>query len=73
MCGRYSLTTDARKLAEHFDLRESAIPEQLQLFERYNIAPSQPVPIIRQNLDNHKREFVLVNWGLIPIPLKTRA
>jgi putative SOS response-associated peptidase YedK len=31
---------------------------------RYNIAPTQPVPIVR--LDNGRRSFALVRWGLIP-------
>jgi putative SOS response-associated peptidase YedK len=31
---------------------------------RYNIAPTQPVPIVR--VFEGKREFALVRWGLIP-------
>jgi putative SOS response-associated peptidase YedK len=31
---------------------------------RYNIAPTQPVPIVR--IFEGKREFALVRWGLIP-------
>jgi putative SOS response-associated peptidase YedK len=33
---------------------------------RYNIAPTQPVLIIRQNLKEPRRELSLVRWGLIP-------
>jgi putative SOS response-associated peptidase YedK len=33
---------------------------------RYNIAPTQPVPVIRQNLKEPRRELSLVRWGLIP-------
>ena len=33
---------------------------------RYNIAPTQPVPIIRQNPKEPRRELSLVQWGLIP-------
>ena len=33
---------------------------------RYNIAPTQPVPIIRQNPKEPVRELSLVRWGLIP-------
>ena len=32
----------------------------------YNIAPTQPVPIIRQNPKEPRRELSLVRWGLIP-------
>ena len=33
---------------------------------RYNIAPTQPVPIVRQNPKEPVRELSLVRWGLIP-------
>jgi putative SOS response-associated peptidase YedK len=35
------------------------------LAARYNIAPTQPVPIVRQD-HNGRRAMVLVRWGLIP-------
>jgi putative SOS response-associated peptidase YedK len=35
---------------------------------RHNIAPTQPVPIVR--LFEGRREFVLVRWGLIPAWVK---
>ena len=33
---------------------------------RYNIAPTQPVPVIRQNPTEPRRELSLMRWGLIP-------
>ena len=33
---------------------------------RYNIAPTQPIPIIRQNPKKPVRELFLLRWGLIP-------
>ena len=33
---------------------------------RYNIAPTQSVPVIRQNPKEPRREFSLLRWGLIP-------
>jgi putative SOS response-associated peptidase YedK len=36
---------------------------------RYNIAPSQPVAIVR-NTPKHEREMALVRWGLIPAWVK---
>ena len=33
---------------------------------RYNIAPTQPVPVIRQNPKEPRRELSLMRWGLIP-------
>jgi putative SOS response-associated peptidase YedK len=33
---------------------------------RFNIAPTQPIPVIRQNPKEPVRELSLVRWGLIP-------
>ncbi len=33
---------------------------------RYNIAPTQPIPVIRQNPKEPVRELSLARWGLIP-------
>ena len=33
---------------------------------RYNIAPTQAVPVIRQNAKEPRRELSLVRWGLVP-------
>jgi putative SOS response-associated peptidase YedK len=33
---------------------------------RYNIAPTQPIPVIRQNPKEPRRELSLMRWGLIP-------
>jgi putative SOS response-associated peptidase YedK len=38
--------------------------EQPNFPPRYNIAPTQPIPVVR--LDNGRRSFALVRWGLIP-------
>ena len=38
--------------------------EQPNFPPRYNIAPTQPVPIVR--LNNGRRQFALLRWGLIP-------
>lgn len=61
MCGRYSLKTPADTLAEHFQL---TTPPPLP--PRYNIAPSQPIAIVRIHAPQENRECVLVRWGLIP-------
>ena len=59
MCGRYTLRTTAREIAEVFE-----VPEVPELPARYNIAPTQDVPVIR--LGDGGREFALLHWGLIP-------
>ena len=60
MCGRYFLHSSADKLASLCG--EMPMPV---LEARYNIAPTQPVPIVRQNPAG-RREMVLLRWGLIP-------
>lgn len=60
MCGRYTLKADCEVLAEHFDLSEMP-----SLEPRYNIAPSQPVPVVRL-AEGDGRELPLLRWGLIP-------
>jgi putative SOS response-associated peptidase YedK len=61
MCGRYSLTTELDRAISHFQAEPL-----VKLAPRYNIAPTQPVPVVHQNLDNHRRELTLMHWGLIP-------
>ena len=60
MCGRYFLHSTADKLSKLFG--EMPMP---MLEARYNIAPTQPVPVVRQDAAG-RREMVLVRWGLIP-------
>lgn len=61
MCGRYRLTAKERYIRDHFGLDEDLAWES-----RWNIAPSQPVPIIRQEHQTPRRTFQLARWGLIP-------
>lgn len=60
MCGRYSLTQPIKTLKEHF----KAIAVALEHDARYNIAPSQPVPIVLNG--EQEREIHTLRWGLIP-------
>lgn len=57
---RYVLHEDPYALGEHFSIR---VKENFP--PRYNIAPSQPVPIIRETRERG-RELVLVRWGFVP-------
>ena len=67
MCGRYFLTTPGAVLAEAFGL--AAAPE---LTPRWNVAPSQRVPIVRASAAGG-RELALVRWGLVPFWAKEAA
>jgi putative SOS response-associated peptidase YedK len=62
MCGRYRLSRRKQLIEEYFD----AGPFEDEWAPRYNIAPTQPVPVIRQNPKEPVRELSLLRWGLIP-------
>lgn len=68
MCGRYRLTAKERYIRDHFDLNEDP-----SWAPRWNIAPTQQVPIIRQHPKEPKRTYSLVRWGLIPYWAKDRS
>ena len=62
MCGRYRLSRRKQILEEHFD----SVSGNEDWSPRYNIAPTQLVPVIRQNPKEPVRELSLFRWGLIP-------
>jgi len=59
MCGRYTVTSAPAALRALF-----GYAEQPNFPPRYNVAPTQPIAIIR--LADGKRQFALVRWGLLP-------
>jgi putative SOS response-associated peptidase YedK len=69
MCGRYRLSRRKQLVEEYFDAGSG----EEEWNPRYNIAPTQPVPIIRQHPKEPRRELSLVRWGLIPCWAKDAA
>jgi putative SOS response-associated peptidase YedK len=63
MCGRYSITTAPEAMRRLFGYQE-----QPNFPPRYNVAPTQPIPIVR--LFEGKRGYALVRWGLLPAWVK---
>jgi putative SOS response-associated peptidase YedK len=59
MCGRYMVISSPEAIRRLF-----GYPEQPNFPPRYNVAPTQPVPIVR--IVEGQRQFALVRWGLIP-------
>ena len=59
MCGRYTITSAPEAIRALFRYEE-----QPNFPPRYNVAPTQPIPIVR--LVEGKRQFALVRWGLLP-------
>lgn len=63
MCGRYALTLPPEAVR-----RLLAYSEQPNFPPRTNIAPTQPVPVVR--LEQGVRRFVLMRWGFLPAWVK---
>jgi putative SOS response-associated peptidase YedK len=61
-CGRYRLSRRKQIIEEHFDCGS----DEPDWAPRYNIAPTQPVAVIRQNPKEPDRELLMMRWGLIP-------
>ena len=63
MCGRYVILSTPEAIRAMFGYAE--LPN---FPPRYNVAPTQPIPVVR--LDNGKRSFALMRWGLLPAWVK---
>jgi len=62
MCGRYRLSRRKQIVEEYFD----TVSDEPDWTPRYNIAPTQPIPVIRQNPKEPVRQLSVMKWGLIP-------
>jgi len=60
MCGRYVISSSPETIRKLF-----GYAEQPNFPPRYNVAPTQPIPVMR--LANGKRSFALMRWGFIPL------
>ncbi|MBK1698825.1 SOS response-associated peptidase [Rhodovibrio salinarum] len=67
MCGRYSITSPPDTIQRIFQ-----VPELPNLPARYNVAPTQDVPVVRVGGDQEGpeadggRHLVQLRWGLVP-------
>jgi putative SOS response-associated peptidase YedK len=62
VCGRYRLSRRKQLVEEYFDTSSG----EEDWASRYNIAPTQPVAVIRQSPKEPVRKLSLMRWGLIP-------
>jgi putative SOS response-associated peptidase YedK len=67
MCGRYAFFSPAEAVRRVFGV--ASVPP---LAARYNVAPTQPVPVLRER-EPGGREVVLLHWGLVPSWAKERS
>ena len=59
MCGRFTVISAPEAMRALFRYLE-----QPNFPPRYNVAPTQPIAVVR--LQEAKRQFVLMRWGLLP-------
>ncbi|WP_298358364.1 SOS response-associated peptidase [Rhodoblastus sp.] len=59
MCGRFAITSPPEAVRAYF-----RYVEQPNFPPRYNIAPTQPIPIVTAERD--ARHFKLARWGFLP-------
>lgn len=63
MCGRFVITSPPEALRRMF-----GYSEQPNFPPRFNIAPTQPIPVVI--IENGNRHFRLMRWGLLPAWVK---
>lgn len=62
MCGRYRLSRRKQLVDEYF----GTVAEECEWSPCYNVAPSQPVLIILQDVHEPRRRVSTMRWGFIP-------
>ena len=60
MCGRYTITVDEKQIRARFECS----PGELGFGPRWNVAPSQQVPVVVKV--GAGRKLILMKWGMIP-------
>jgi putative SOS response-associated peptidase YedK len=63
MCGRYATTKDAPDLSVLFDAFDDT---RDGLVVDYNVAPTDPVPVVRMSQSLGGRTLSVARWGLVP-------
>ena len=63
MCGRYAITLPPEAVRGYFAYRETP-----NFPPRYNIAPTQPIPVVTADpfSGGAERHFRLMRWGFLP-------
>lgn len=63
MCGRYATTRTAVDLTRLFDAEDDTAES---LAPDYNLAPTDPAPIVRVSASHGGRVLSVARWGLVP-------
>lgn len=65
MCGRYALIPNHAAIVDEFNIGVVTDLDHIQVTERYNIAPTQPVAVVVPTPDR-KRKLTAMRWGILP-------
>jgi putative SOS response-associated peptidase YedK len=65
MCGRYATTRTATDLSTIFDAIDGTTDDEPVAID-YNVAPTDPVPIVRMSGSRGGRLLAVARWGLVP-------
>lgn len=67
MCGRYTLTRQDRVIEDLQATVGAEVVAQTDWWKpRFNVAPTQPAPVVIRRPDDGAREVQLMRWGLVP-------
>jgi putative SOS response-associated peptidase YedK len=64
MCGRYTVTRQEGLIEDLEAVLDPAAPQNEWWKPRFNVAPTQPAPVVTFDLDH--RVMKMMRWGLIP-------
>lgn len=62
MCGRYRLSRRKQIISNYFE----TVAWEDDWSPRFNVAPTQPIPVIRQHPKEPIRQISTMRWGLVP-------
>ncbi|SNR29818.1 SOS response-associated peptidase [Actinoplanes regularis] len=62
MCGRYATTRSSADLSQFFE----AVDVTAELSPSWNVAPTDPVPLVRESVTHAARVLDTARWGLVP-------
>lgn len=63
MCGRYTIVHSHKELIDRFRVTRQLIESG----ERFNVAPSQSIPVVVKESAGSDNVLAAMNWGLIPV------
>src|SRR5215472_12547784 len=64
MCGRARLSSDVSEIKLAFRIPpERPMPN---IAPSWNVAPTDPLPIVRYDAKDHQRSLEVMRWGLVP-------